>query len=1274
MPRAVVAYAAKKIGELAGSDPVRAIGDFFIGGSQLLSFDAAFHKSSGPEVPSFQQELLGNMLSVRQPISAWQWIYGQARVGGVVTFIEVSADNVYLHLVVTWAGHEVEELGDLYLGDVLVPLNGSGLATSGVYNKGSTANHVETFTVPWTLTGQVTVANAVASVNSVNMLLENGETQALTDVSPNTPASFFEYKRSGQDFTFSPNLFGSAAWIAGSSISIDYEETSVTSWIRVQDSKGDEASGTQPFPDLVSASAGIWTTNHKQTGRAKTYFRLEYSPDVFPTGIPNFSRVIKGRKVVDPRVGPTPAWSANAALCTADYIANSDVGLGADFDTEIDEDALTAAANICDEDVSVPGGGTENRYEMHGAFTCDVAPREILGRMLTALGGGRVRFIGGKYLIEAAAYATPEATPLTVDDLRGPLHIMPRISRQDLCNGVKGVYRSPDNDWQPTDAPPVQSSTYVTEDQGEEIWRELDLPFTKSAYQAQRTFSIELERTRQQITLEWPGKLTCYRLQPGNVVPVTVARLGYSAKPFEVMTSRLVVEESGEIGVDHVLRETAAAVYNAPSLVTVDPAPDTNLPSPFDIDPPSNLAFDVREWQLTAEGTLSWDEPSTPYVSAYEVQYKKKGAAEWTPVPLVPGDQVSKRLTGLRPGPYQFRAKSINQLGRKSAFSTTLNQTLTPPPVPRIRGLEIFNQGSNHVFTGRDCKLVARPVSTQTDYDIGGEPLNSDTMAGSGAAGQGDVDPFFKDYKWEFWDILASNYAETANQPVRTAFTKQPEYTYTWERNSEDHADVPARQMKVKLYGRDRFGNLSTRAAQMPFVNSLPAIDESTVTLTGVLGGFSYALTLPSDPDVLGVKVYASLTSGFTPGASTLKSNKRFRHGQGIADDVSGMPPGMTAYVKFVPYDPFGDGTTSSEFSVTADVVQDDGGLGAGDRDGIVTLKTSKAISTIFGASDYKYDKSAPPVWGPSVQHLLLNGVGVSSVYLAAINPRGLAVSKTVTLAAPFTFTDGSSQLVYLPSLDKVYMLLSDVLGVADPKIYEINPATLAITNTWTLTGRAADLLVMGCGSPRDGQLLLLAYGGRKIYTFDPSTGTLSSAFNLGASAGCYTAAYFPSFDKFAILSTVAADRSVYFVDRGLTAYTQYTPGGVITPLALAYSALGDRLWVYCDDQNLYLIKRDGTLDTTVASPSALYNGRLMSSKSSGLLAQYNDDGSGLPGDKVLTFSPLTKTVVSAGVSIGNGLVLFWSALCWIPPVDRAAAVYFDSGGLAAARLGSFTL
>lgn len=87
---------------------------------------AALRKLSAPS----GLENKGTLLNIREPAAPQEYVYGEVRKGGVLTYIdETGTDNKFLHMIITLAGHEVEEIGDIYINDEIVTIDGSGFVT-----------------------------------------------------------------------------------------------------------------------------------------------------------------------------------------------------------------------------------------------------------------------------------------------------------------------------------------------------------------------------------------------------------------------------------------------------------------------------------------------------------------------------------------------------------------------------------------------------------------------------------------------------------------------------------------------------------------------------------------------------------------------------------------------------------------------------------------------------------------------------------------------------------------------------------------------------------------------------------------------------------------------------------------------------------------------------------------------------------------------------------------------------------------------------------------
>lgn len=283
---------------------------------------------------------------------------------------------------------------------------------------------------------------------------------------------------------------------------------------------------------------------------------------------------------------------SNPALVIYDYLKDSNFGMGADPAT-IPLAEVIAAANVCEEQVVVyigsSGGAVrENLYSCNGVFDHSAARGDVLKSLVGSM-AGTVIPPGDSWHMFAGAYATSTAT-LTDDDLRGPIKGDFRISRRDICNGVKGTFipqflptnqtQAQPGTWRWTDFPPYQGNgllghpNYIAEDGGAIIWKETRFGFTTSIWAVQRLAKIILQLLRFQVTLHLACKLTAFPIQAGDTITFTHARwAGLSPAPpttFFVTQATLVVDTSGgtpALGVDLVLRQTDPSIYSftAPS-------------------------------------------------------------------------------------------------------------------------------------------------------------------------------------------------------------------------------------------------------------------------------------------------------------------------------------------------------------------------------------------------------------------------------------------------------------------------------------------------------------------------------------------------------------------------------------------------------------------------------------------------------------------------------------------------------------------------------------
>lgn len=608
---------------------------------------------------------------IKQAITNRRVIYGTAKVSGPLVFMETTDNNKYLHMVIALASHQITNVSKFYIDDVEVE----------------------------------------------------------TDI----------YGFVGGDFKNKARIF----WANGSDDQV--------------------ANG-----NLVSESGGLWTNDHRLQGIAYLYVRLEFDQDIFPNGIPNISALVHGKRVYDPR-DATTELSTNPALCIRDYLLDTDYGLGVSA-SEINETSFTNAANVCDElvnlssnekviranpdqydtyfnvltrdgftadaynytavasqgmsTVNIASGLYEHRYIMNGIIDTNETPKSILENMLSSL-GGTFTYTAGEFSLKAASYITPSDT-LTQDNLRAGVSVKSKESRRDQFNAVKGVFIYQAEGVKPTDYPSITSSTFVSEDNNETVFANIDFAYTVTPSIAQRLAKIALYANRQQLSLVFPCNLSAFKYQVGDTVMIDLDRYGFSSKVFEVAKWSLALDQDANgqpvMGVDLLLKETSSSVYDWNAEETTFALDNTTL---FDAktvaSPGLTVSDELRIVNEEAVSVLLAEVTSSNNaVSQFEVQAKK--ATDTNYVSMGKGGTGRYELLNVEDGVvYDVRARALNALNVRSPFTSDAHQVVgkTEPPA------DVTNFQVNVI--GTEAHLSWTPVADLdlSHYIIRHSPLTS---------------------------------------------------------------------------------------------------------------------------------------------------------------------------------------------------------------------------------------------------------------------------------------------------------------------------------------------------------------------------------------------------------------------------------------------------------------------------------------------------------------------------------------------------------------------
>jgi len=413
-------------------------------------------------------------------------------------------------------------------------------------------------------------------------------------------------------------------------------------------------------------------------------------------------------------------------------------------------------------DITSTGSGThtlhrksEPRYTSNGSFDTDQTPEEIIRQLLSASNGSLVYQTG--FWNTYVSFQPPTLDAIDESDLDGTIQVQTLISKRDLFNGVKGQFSSVDKDFMPTDFPAITNSTYLDEDGGERIWADVDLPFTTSSSMAQRISKIQLEKVRQQISVVLFCNLKAIRFQAGATIKINNTRFGWVEKVFSIENWSFAIrrgsgDRAPQLGIDMFCRETAPEIYdwNSGEETRTDIAPNTILPNPFVVLPPTGLVA-IEELYIARQGggvkaraRLTWTASTDTFVVSYEVQHKFITDLAFEAEGAVRNTNFV--LEDLTPGEYMFRVFSVNTLGVKSVdfIEQTLEilGLLAPPEalqnmtISTIGGLAIIRwaqsvdldvrEGGKIVF--RHSNLIGGPTWNES-VSIGDAIPGTETVA-----------------------------------------------------------------------------------------------------------------------------------------------------------------------------------------------------------------------------------------------------------------------------------------------------------------------------------------------------------------------------------------------------------------------------------------------------------------------------------------------------------------------------------------------------------------
>ena len=488
------------------------------------------------------------------------------------------------------------------------------------------------------------------------------------------------------------------------------------SYIRIEPHFGSDSQSASSLLSTLSS----WGSNHKLSGIAYLALRFKWNQDIFGS-VPKVQAKIQGKKVVtlaSDLSESSPTFSSNPAFCLLDYLRNSRYGKGL-ATTDIDLQSFRDASQVCITQVTPFSGGSDiNLFDCNAIIDTS---KTIIDNTRIFLRGcrGFLPYTGGKYKLVIETTGSASIT-LNEDDIFGGYSLTSE-EKNNKYNRVIVSFVNPDRNFQVDEVqfPPIddsglasadQHATMKTDDGGFLLEGRFDFQTITSPYQAEEMAEIILRRSREAKKLNINAGGDAYDLAIGDIVNITHASLGFSAKAFRV--NSISFNEDFTVGLN--LIEHQNSHYTFASKNQVSSTPSTTLPNPFVIQPPSaiTLSDEMIEYAdgvvITRLNILITASPDS-FVQYYQVEAKKTSESNFKIISS--GTELRHEfLNVIDDENYTVRAKAINALGVSSSFISATHTVVGATDTPQdVTDLSVSLVGSNQM------ELSWTPV---TDLDI----------------------------------------------------------------------------------------------------------------------------------------------------------------------------------------------------------------------------------------------------------------------------------------------------------------------------------------------------------------------------------------------------------------------------------------------------------------------------------------------------------------------------------------------------------------------------
>ena len=376
---------------------------------------------------------------------------------------------------------------------------------------------------------------------------------------------------------------------------------------------------------------GKWGSSRRLTGCAYVYLRIKRTGNTKKAesplvgGLPSRVTVIgEGALLYDPRKDSTVPGGSGSHRATnqstwgvytdADDTDNPvlqllwwligwkindklSVGCGVPY-TRIDMESFITAANICDETVTLAIGGTQKRYRTSGTASDADDRMDIINNLLASM-NATLRDNAGKLSVTVMKNDLADyVLDFDENDMIGEFDWQQTRGLTENYNIARGRFVDPSANslYQMVDYPEVG----FTSPDGIERVMSIDLPYVEDGRRAQRIAKQILQRNQYRGMFSTTFNTKALGCQVGDVVRLSIEALGWSNKPFRVVSQEIRFD--GQVPMALVEENAAIYAWDNDDRAPVTPTAPTvynPLNSPFILG--IDVAGTTAEWSAVID-------------------------------------------------------------------------------------------------------------------------------------------------------------------------------------------------------------------------------------------------------------------------------------------------------------------------------------------------------------------------------------------------------------------------------------------------------------------------------------------------------------------------------------------------------------------------------------------------------------------------------------------------------------------------------------------------